>query len=40
MISEIARLLNTAPRKIASEALGLTGLCATIFALFCLPALT
>lgn len=38
MISELARLLNTAPARIAYETLGLTGLCATLIAVFCLPA--
>lgn len=40
MISELTRLLTSAPAKIALETLGLTGLCATLIALFCLPALT
>ena len=39
MISEIARLLRTKPRVFAAEAIGLTGLCAAIVAVFCLPAL-
>jgi hypothetical protein len=40
MISELTRLLNSAPARLASEVLGLTGLCAAIVALFYLPALT
>ncbi len=39
MICEISRLLRSAPRTLAFEAIGLTGLCAAIFAVFCLPAL-
>jgi hypothetical protein len=39
MISELTRLLNSAAAKVALETLGLTGLCATLIALFCLPAL-
>lgn len=38
MISEITRLLNSHPRKILGEALGLTGLCTAIIAALYLPA--
>lgn len=39
MISAIARLLRSTPSQLAAEAIGLTGLLATIVAFFCLPAL-
>lgn len=38
MISAIARLLRSTPAELALEAVGLTGLLATIVAFFCLPA--